>query len=60
LGEWVSLPHGWAHDQPDTRQRAANAHLGRNANAIIDEQQLDVPSATTVLNGVPVEVEAAT
>jgi anaerobic selenocysteine-containing dehydrogenase len=53
----VSLPHGWGHDQPDTRQRVANAHPGTNANAIIDELQLDVPSASTVLNGVPVEIE---
>jgi anaerobic selenocysteine-containing dehydrogenase len=50
----VSLPHGWGHHIPDTRQRVANAHPGVNANAIIDEGALDVPSATTILNGVPV------
>lgn len=54
----VSLPHGWGHRMPDTRQHVANAHSGVNANAIIDEADLDVPSASTVLNGVPVEVEA--
>lgn len=54
----VSLPHGWGHQMGDTRQRVANAHSGVNANAIIDEADLDVPSGSTVLNGVPVEVEA--
>ncbi|HET8611377.1 MAG TPA: molybdopterin-dependent oxidoreductase [Sphingomonas sp.] len=54
----VSLPHGWGHGMKDTRQRVANAHAGVNANAIIDEGDLDVPSATTILNGVAVEIEA--
>jgi anaerobic selenocysteine-containing dehydrogenase len=53
----VSLPHGWGHAIDDTRQRVANVHAGVNANAIIDESDIDVPSATTVLNGVPVRVE---
>jgi anaerobic selenocysteine-containing dehydrogenase len=53
----VSLPHGWGHDMSDTRQRVANAHPGSNANAIIDEAQLDLPSGTTVLNGVPVQID---
>jgi anaerobic selenocysteine-containing dehydrogenase len=54
----VSLPHGWGHDLPDTRQRIANARPGANANWIIDAASLDVPSATTILNGVPVRLEA--
>lgn len=53
----VSLPHGWGHAMDDTRQQVANAHSGVNANAIIDESDIDVPSATTVLNGVPVSVQ---
>ncbi len=52
----VSLPHGWGHGMPGTRQGVANAHAGVNANAIIDEAALDVPSASTILNGVPVNV----
>src|SRR5271169_5084567 len=52
----VSLPHGWGHDMADTRQRVANAHPGANANAIIDELDLDAPSASTILNGVRVKV----
>jgi anaerobic selenocysteine-containing dehydrogenase len=54
----VSLPHGWGHAVADTQLRVANAHPGANANSIIDESQLDVPSASTILNGVPVELEA--
>lgn len=53
----VSLPHGWGHGMRDTVQAVANAHPGVNANAIIDEGALDVPSATTILNGVPVTLE---
>ncbi|MET0546574.1 MAG: molybdopterin-dependent oxidoreductase [Caulobacterales bacterium] len=53
----VSLPHGWGHHNEDTRQKVANAHPGVNANSIIDEMGLDVPSASTILNGVTVWVE---
>lgn len=34
------------------------AMIGVNANAIIDESDLDMPSATTILDGVPVVVTA--
>jgi anaerobic selenocysteine-containing dehydrogenase len=54
----VSLPHGWGHVDSQTHQRVANAHAGVNANSIIDEAALDLPSASTILNGVPVELEA--
>jgi anaerobic selenocysteine-containing dehydrogenase len=53
----VSLPHGWGHDMPDTRQRVANSRPGVNSNWIIDGGSLDVPSATSILNGVPVKLE---
>lgn len=55
----VSLPHGWGHDEPDTRQHIARARAGVNANRLIDDAALDEPSATSVLNGVPVIVRAA-
>jgi hypothetical protein len=32
---------------------------GVNANALTDDQRLDVPSGTSVVNGIPVEVSAA-
>jgi len=56
----VSLPHGWGHDVEDTKQRVAREHAGVNANALIDEMLLDVPSASNILNGVPVEISAVT
>ncbi|MDB5702301.1 MAG: anaerobic dehydrogenase [Sphingomonadales bacterium] len=52
----VSIPHGWGHRDALTRQGVANAHPGTNANSIIDQAVLDLPSATTVLNGVPVTI----
>jgi anaerobic selenocysteine-containing dehydrogenase len=56
----VCLPHGFGHDEQDVRQGVARANQpGVNANALTDDQVLDVPSNTSVVNGVPVEVFAA-
>lgn len=52
----ASLPHGWGHGGVDTRQRVAAQRAGVNANIVIDDVTLDVPSATSVLNGVPVRI----
>lgn len=52
----VSLPHGWGHDQPGVRLSVATARPGVNANRVVDDAEVDVPSGTSVLNGVPVEV----
>jgi anaerobic selenocysteine-containing dehydrogenase len=54
----VSLPHGWGHDLGGSQQRVAREHPGVNVNAIIDELDLDEPSASTILNGVQVDVLA--
>jgi len=53
----VSLPHGWGHDEADTRQSVAKAHPGVNANALTDDQAYDAASGTAVLFGTPVQVE---
>ncbi len=55
----VSLPHGWGHDDPQSRLRVANAHPGVNTNVLTDDRAYDVASGTTVLFGTPVRVEAA-
>ncbi|GGC19030.1 molybdopterin-binding oxidoreductase [Novosphingobium marinum] len=55
----VSLPHGWGHDMDGARQQVAREHPGVNANSLIDESMIDVPSASNILNGVPVRIEAA-
>ncbi|WP_250006343.1 molybdopterin oxidoreductase family protein [Actinoplanes sp. M2I2] len=53
----VSLPHGWGHDVPGTRQSVAAAHPGVNSNVLTDETVLDPLSGNSVLNGIPVEIK---
>jgi len=55
----VSLPHGFGHNYRGTRQSVAQQTLpGVSANDLVDDQVLDVPSGTSVVNGVPVSVTA--
>ncbi|MFE9775446.1 molybdopterin oxidoreductase family protein [Streptomyces sp. NPDC005931] len=56
----VSLPHGWGHDRPGTRQRHAAADPGANVNQLLDGSLLDPLSGNAVLNAVPVEVAPLT
>jgi anaerobic selenocysteine-containing dehydrogenase len=56
----VSLPHGWGHDLPGTEMGVARKQPGVNINEVVDDATLDVPSGTSVLNGIPVQVAAAT
>jgi anaerobic selenocysteine-containing dehydrogenase len=55
----VSLPHGWGHGAGGTRMAVAAAHPGVNSNILTDEQAIDPLSGNAVLNGIPVEVAAA-
>ena len=55
----VSLPHGWGHDDPASRLRAANAHPGVDSNVLTGDQAYDEASGAAVLFGTPVRVEAA-
>jgi hypothetical protein len=53
----VSLPHGFGHNTARTRQSvAARRQPGVSANDLVDDGPLDLPSGTSVVNGVPVEV----
>jgi anaerobic selenocysteine-containing dehydrogenase len=53
----VSLPHGFGHRYAGTRQSVASSQLpGVSANDLVDDQHLDQPSGTSVVNGVAVEV----
>ena len=55
----VSLPHGFGHRYRGTRQSVARDTLpGVSANDLVDDQALDIPSGTSVVNGVPVSVTA--
>ncbi|HXA30175.1 MAG TPA: molybdopterin-dependent oxidoreductase [Candidatus Angelobacter sp.] len=53
----VSLPHGWGHGQPGTRQSVAAEYAGVNSNLLTDETLIDPLSGNAVLNGIPVQVE---
>ena len=55
----VSLPHGFGHRAAGTRLAVAREKQpGVNANALTDAEPLDVPSGTSIANGIPVEIEA--
>ncbi|MEU4986320.1 molybdopterin-dependent oxidoreductase [Streptomyces sp. NPDC021969] len=56
----VSLPHGWGHDRPGTRQTHAAADPGVNVNQLLDGSTLDPLSGNAVLNGVPVTLAPLT
>ena len=53
----VSLPHGFGHRHSDTGQPVAQAHAGVSCNDLVGDG-LDLPSGTSIVNGVPVEVRA--
>jgi anaerobic selenocysteine-containing dehydrogenase len=56
----VSLPHGFGHGAPGTRLAVASRRQpGANSNQLADELALDALSGTSVLSGIPVEVEPA-
>jgi anaerobic selenocysteine-containing dehydrogenase len=52
----VSMPHGWGHDRPGTRQSVAREHAGANVNILAPGRLVDVPSGNAAVNGFPVEV----
>jgi anaerobic selenocysteine-containing dehydrogenase len=54
----VSLPHGWGHDLPGTRLTLAAQRPGVNLNALLDDQQRDPLSGTSVLGGVGIRMAA--
>jgi anaerobic selenocysteine-containing dehydrogenase len=57
----VSLPHGWGHTQPGARMAIAGARPGVNSNLLAGttDADLDVPSGTSILNGISVRVAPA-
>ncbi len=55
----VSLPHGWGYDEPGIEMNTAKTKPGVNSNALTDDEVLDELSGNCTLNGIPVEVSAA-
>ena len=56
----VSLPHGWGHGLAGTRLSVANEHAGVNSNLLAPPDLFDPISNNAAVNGIPVEVAAAT
>ena len=54
----VSIPHGWGHGRENTRQSVASQHAGVSINDIVQDDQTDRLSVTSVLNGQTVTVSA--
>ncbi|SDU39796.1 molybdopterin-dependent oxidoreductase [Gordonia westfalica] len=55
----ASIPHGWGHDDAESRLHVAAAEPGVNVNALNDGTRLDPLSGTAVLNGLRVEIGPA-
>ena len=55
----MSLPHGWGHDQPDTRMALAAQRPGANLNQLMALDARDPLSGNAVLNGVAVRLAPA-
>jgi anaerobic selenocysteine-containing dehydrogenase len=55
----VSLPHGFGHDAPGAKLDVAAQRPGVNSNLLSDETLIDALSCNAVLNGIPVEISAA-
>jgi anaerobic selenocysteine-containing dehydrogenase len=56
----VSLPHGFGHNNNSTGQTTAKKVLpGVSANDLVGTASLDMPSGTSVVNGVPVDISPA-
>ena len=52
----VSLPHGWGHGMPGSRQRVAARHAGANVNRLTPDDSIDPLSGTSQLTGIAVAV----
>lgn len=55
----VSLPHGWGHRQPGTRQSVAQHHAGVSANRLVPDDAVEPLSGNAIQNAVPVQVTVA-
>ncbi|MBC8067008.1 MAG: molybdopterin-dependent oxidoreductase, partial [Deltaproteobacteria bacterium] len=56
----VSLPHGFGHHRPGTRQGIAAAHAGVSINDVTDDARVDALSGVAAFSGVPVLLAAVT
>ena len=54
----MSIPHGWGHDAHGADMDVAGRYAGVNSNVLADGELMDPLSGNSVLNGIPVTVEA--
>lgn len=54
----VSLPHGWGHAAVAAWQKTAGANAGVSFNDWTDEQRVEAIVGQSILNGVPVRLQA--
>ncbi|MEL7371943.1 MAG: molybdopterin oxidoreductase family protein, partial [Myxococcota bacterium] len=54
----VSVPHGWGHDDEQTRLSVARQTPGTNVNELASTEAWDPLSGNAILNGVPVALTA--
>ncbi len=52
----VSVPHGWGHGRPGTRQPVASAQPGVSYNDVLDGTVWDPISGVSALNGLPISL----
>lgn len=50
----VSIPHGWGHNRPGTRQDVAQQHPGVSLNDLTNDQVIDELTGNAAFSGVPV------
>jgi anaerobic selenocysteine-containing dehydrogenase len=55
----VSLPHGWGHHRPGTRQQTAASQPGVSLNDLTDHEAVDELTGNAAFSGLAVEVERA-
>lgn len=55
----VSIPHGWGHAREGVQLSVARSHPGASINDVISDDQVDVLSGVSVLNGQRVTVSPA-
>ena len=54
----ISIPHGWGHNREGTRLQTASAKAGVSFNDLADDQLVDELNGVSVINAIPVSIEA--
>lgn len=55
----ICVPHGWGHGRKGVELSVAKEHAGVSVNDVVDPEYYDPLCGMAILNGVPVEVNAA-